>query len=373
MKKMKIGIIGTGVISGIYMKNLTGPYSKVAEVKACTDLLMYKAEARAAEFNVPVCCSTEEMLADEEIELIVCLTNAPAHASVCKAALLAGKHVYTEKPFSTNAKDSNELVEIARERNLRLGNAPETFLGAGLQTCRKLVDDGWIGEPISAVANMRRLILDPSCPEWVWKEGAGPMYDMGPYYITALLSILGSVDEVCGFTKKTYQERVATLPDGSVKLVHVDIPTLISGVMKFKSGVIGTITTTFDVWDRDISERLEINGKEGTIVMPDPNGFGGPVKIFRKSTGNLVEIPYSHDYSGNCRGLGVAEMIYAIHNGKSHRAHGDMGNHTVDIISSIHEASKTGVYKKLSSTFEIPAPMPTSFIDELCINNELNK
>lgn len=186
-QRIKVGVIGCGAISGIYLKNLTESFSHVVEVVATSDLIMEIAQSKANEFNIKKVLTPDEFYDDKEIELVVCLTNVPAHGYVCKRALLSGKHVFTEKTIAAKLSESCELLKIAEEKNLRLGSAPDTFMGAGIQTCRKLVDDGWIGKPVTAVASMRRIAYD-RIPEWIWKDGGGPLHDMGPYYITALVS-----------------------------------------------------------------------------------------------------------------------------------------------------------------------------------------
>ncbi|HEU5369624.1 MAG TPA: Gfo/Idh/MocA family oxidoreductase, partial [Ktedonobacterales bacterium] len=276
IQPVKVGVIGCGTISGIYLETIK--HLKILEAVACADLFLERAQARAAEFEVPGACSVEALLTDPEVELIINLTVPAAHAEVALAALQAGKHVYNEKPLAISREDARRMLDLAQERGLLVGNAPDTFLGGGLQTCRKLLDDGWIGEPVAAFAAMtghgpERWHPDPA---FFYQRGAGPMLDMGPYYLTALVALLGPIRRVTGSARITFPERTIASAARYGQTINVETPTHIAGVLDFASGVIGTIITSFDVWSSRLP-RIEIYGTRGSLGVPDPNTFGGPV------------------------------------------------------------------------------------------------
>ncbi len=360
IRPMKVGIVGCGNISGIYFTN--GSKLPMVDIVACADLITEKAKARAAEFNVPLVCSTEELLANPEIEIVLNLTVPKQHFAVNRAALLAGKHVYCEKPLALNRQDGEATLALATEKGLRVGCAPDTFLGAGIQTCRKLIDDGWIGRPIGANAFMTchgHESWHPD-PEFYYEQGGGPMFDMGPYYLTALVNLMGPVAKVAGANRMSFPTRTITSAGKYGKVVDVDVPTHVNGLLEFENGAVGTITTSFDVWAANLPW-IEIYGTEGTISVPDPNGFGGEPKLFRPGSGWQV-IPYSHIYSDNWRMLGVADMSAGIQLERPHRASGALALHVLDIMQSIHEASDQGKSIAITNTVKQPDPMKMGLI-----------
>ncbi len=277
MTRTKIGIVGCGNISGTYLK--VAKTLDALEVVACADVDLERAKARAAEFGIPRACTLDELLADAEIKIVVILTPPAAHAEVGLAALAAGKSIYSEKPLAVFREDAQELLAMAAERHLVVGGAPDTFMGAGLQTCRKAIDDGLIGTPVAATAFM--LGHGPEAwhldPEFFYKTGGGPMFDIGPYYLTALVSLLGPVKGVTGMAQISFPERVVGSGPKKGQKIIVEVPTHVVGLLEFASGVAGTIITSFDVWKTDLP-RIEIYGSEGTLSVPDPNTFGGIVK-----------------------------------------------------------------------------------------------
>ena len=356
-EKAKVGIIGCGNISGIYLKS--GRTFEILDIVACADLVLERAQTKAAEFGVPKACSVAELLADPEIEIVVNLTIPKAHAEIALAALRAGKHVHGEKPLAVTRKDGARILETAKQRKLRVGSAPDTFLGGGIQTCRKLIEDGWIGEPVSANAYMMchgHETWHPD-PDFYYQSGGGPMLDMGPYYLTALVFLLGPIRRVTGSVKTTFPRRLITSPPQHGTVIKVNTPTHIAGVMDFANGAVGTIITSFDVWRAQVP-RIEIHGTAGSLSVPDPNTFGGPVKIFRPGYEDWREIPLTHGYAENSRGIGVADMAYALRSGRTHRAHGDMAYHVLDVMLSFQEASERGRHIDIGSTCKSPAPLP---------------
>jgi predicted dehydrogenase len=358
MEKVKIAIVGCGKISPIYMQNCTRTF-EILDVVACSDLIPERSHSKAEEFGVPIVCTTEEIMANPEIEIIVNLTTPDVHAAVNFQALEAGKHVHCEKPLAVTREDGYKSLQMANEKNLRIGGAPDTFLGAGIQTCRKLIDDGWIGKPVAATAFMMGRGHEhwhPD-PEFYYQVGGGPMFDMGPYYVTALVTLLGPVKRVTGSTGMAFAERTITSQPKYGKKIQVEVPTHVTGLMDFASGAIGTIITSFDLMGGSQLPHIEIYGTEGTLSVPDPNCFGGPVLI-RKKDGDWKEVPLTHGFADNSRGIGVADMATALRSGRLHRANGNLTYHVLDIMTAFHEASREGRHIEIQSTVERPAPLP---------------
>jgi len=357
MEAAKVGIIGCGNISGIYCQN--AQKLEALELVACADLIHERAQAKAAEFNIPKACSVADLLADPEIEIVLNLTIPKAHAEVACAAIEAGKSVYNEKPLAITREDALRLLGLAKEQGVLVGCAPDTFLGGGIQTCRKLIDDGWIGEPIAGAAFMvchGHESWHPD-PEFYYKAGGGPMFDMGPYYLTALITLMGPVRRVTGSARVTFPERTITSKPKYGTVIEVDVPTHVVGVLDFANGGIGTIVTSFDVWEANLP-RIEVYGTEGTLSVPDPNTFGGPVRVLRAGAEDWSEVPLTYGYAENSRGVGVADMACALRSGRLHRASGELAYHVLDIMHAVHEASVAGEHVKLKSKCRPPAPLP---------------
>jgi predicted dehydrogenase len=355
MQPAKVGIVGCGAISGIYFQ--AGRTFEILDIVACADLIRDRAEAKAKEFDCKA-VTVDELLADPEIEIVLNLTTPNAHASIAQAAVEAGKSAYNEKPLTITREEGKKLLATAKEKGVRVGCAPDTFLGAGIQTCRKLIDDGVIGEPIAATAFMMchgHESWHPD-PEFYYKVGGGPMFDMGPYYLTALVNLIGPIKRVSGSTKITFPERVIGSEPKKGQVIKVDVPTHVAGLMEFENGAIGTIITSFDVWAAELP-RIEIYGTKGTLSVPDPNGFGGPVRVFLPNEG-WKEVPLTHGYAENSRGIGVADMAYAIRSGRKHRANGELAYHVLDVMHAFHDASDLGKWVDLESTCERPAALP---------------
>ncbi|GAB4445511.1 MAG: Gfo/Idh/MocA family oxidoreductase [Anaerolineae bacterium] len=364
---VKTAVIGCGNISSIYLENAAK--WDILDLVACADLDLARAESQAAKFNVPRALPVSDVLADPNIELIINLTIPAAHAEIGLAALRAGKSVYNEKPLALSRAEGQLMLREAQARGLRVGNAPDTFLGGGLQTCRQLLDAGEIGTPVAANAFM--FIRGPEAwhpdPGFFYQVGAGPLFDMGPYYLTALVSMLGPIHRVTGSARITYPERTIGSGPKQGQKIPVETPTHIAGILDFASGPVATLTTSFDVTVSagealnlyDVgSGLLEIQGTTGTLSMPDPNMFGGPVRVRRLGEAGWREIPLTHAYTANSRCLGVADLAHAIRTDRPHRANGDMAFHVLDVMHAILEASETGQHIELTSTCERPAPLP---------------
>ena len=356
MEKTKVGIVGCGNISETYMKSC--PTFDVLEVTACADVDMSRARVKAEEFGLRA-LTVDELLADPEIEIVVNLTTPQAHAEINLRALEAGKHVHTEKPLAVTRADGQRTLALAREKGRRVGAAPDTFLGGGLQTCRKLLDDGAIGEPAAFSAFMG--YSGPEAwhpnPGFFYQPGAGPMFDMGPYYLTALIHLLGPVKRVTGAARASFPERVAGHADIRGQRIKVNTPTHIVGVLEFASGPIGALVTTFDVQAHN-QPRIELYGSQGTLLVPDPNTFGGPVRLCRAGEKEWRDVPLTHGYTGNHRGLGAADLAHSLRSGRAHRANGEMAYHVLDLMHAVHDAAREGKHIELTSTCQRPAALP---------------
>jgi predicted dehydrogenase len=355
--KVRVGIIGCGVISSTYFKNLATFDS--LEVVACADIDAIRAQAKAAEFSVRA-SSVEDMLGDPEIDMVLNLTVPGSHAAINLAALAAGKHVYTEKPLAVWREDGARTIAAARSAQLRVGCAPDTVLGGGIQTCRRLIDDGAIGTPVAAVAFMPG--HGPEAwhpdPEFFYKPGAGPLFDMGPYYLTALITLLGPIDRVSASARISFLERLISSQPHAGKSITVETPTHVVGLLEFASGAIGTLLTSFDIWAANLP-RIEIYGSEGSLSVPGPNIFGGRVQLWRPDT-QWQDVPLTHPHTENRRGLGLADMAEAIQAGRAHRASGDLGFHVLDTMHGILDAARDGRRVQLSGQCERPEPMPAT-------------
>jgi predicted dehydrogenase len=351
-----IGIIGCGNISPAYFKFLKN--FPAVTVAACADMDVSRAQARAKEFSVAKGCTVEQLLADPAIDIVINLTIPKAHVAVGLQIIAAGKHVYAEKPLGLDRKEAASLIDAAKKAGKRVGSAPDTVLGGGTQTCRKLIDDGAIGKPVGGTAFM----LCPGHEHWhpdpafYYQKGGGPMFDMGPYYLTSLITLLGPIKRVAGATRVTEAERTITSAPKNGTKMKVDVPTHLAGVLEFHNGAIVTLTTSFDVRHATLPP-IELWGSEGRLSVPDPNGFGGTVRLQQRNDKEQREVPLSHGYTENGRGLGVADMASAIAAKRPHRASGELAFHVLDAMQAFHESSDTGAFVTLTSTCAKPEPM----------------
>lgn len=359
LRPVRVGVVGCGTISDIYLSNCRG--FDILEVAACADLAPERAQARAAQHGVPRACGVDELLADPSIELVLNLTIPAAHADVARAALLAGKSVYNEKPLAVTRADGRELLALAAERGLLVGGAPDTVLGAGIQTCRSLIDGGAIGAPVAATAFMvchGHESWHPD-PAFYYQAGGGPLFDMGPYYLGALATLLGPARRVTGSARISFPERVVTSAPRRGERIAVEVPTHVAAVIDYAGGAVATLITSFDVWSARLPT-IEIYGSAGTLSVPDPNTFGGPVFLQRAGERERQEVPLSHGHAANSRGLGVADLAYALRTGRPARASGELAYHVLDIMHAVHDASREGRHSELASSCARPAPMPTA-------------
>jgi predicted dehydrogenase len=348
-------LVGCGNISAIYLQN--SARFPAFDIVACADLIPERAAARAAEYGVAKSGTVDEILADPEIDLILNLTIPAAHAEVAHAAVAAGKSVYNEKPLTIDLADAEQLIAKANAAGVLVGCAPDTFLGGGLQTCRRLIDEGAIGEPVAATAFM--LGHGPESwhpdPYFFYQYGAGPLFDMGPYYITALVSLLGPIRRVTGSARASFAERVIGSEAKKGEKIPVNVPTHSAGVLDFAAGPIATLVTSFDIWARTTT--IEIYGSEGTMAVPDPNTFGGPVKIRKPGETDWTDAALTHGNTDNSRGIGLNDMAEALLSPRPHRASGDLALHVLETMHAIHSASTSGHHVQMTTTVDRPAPL----------------
>ena len=363
MKKVNVAVVGCGNISGTYLKNLTEVFTNI-NVYAVSDLIEENVKKASEEYHVDNILTLEEILEDDNVEIVLNLTTPPLHYEICKKTLNAGKHVYVEKPLSITFENGKELVELAKEKNLLIGCAPDTFLGSGIQTCIKIINDGLIGEVIGATAFMMchgHEHWHPS-PEFYYKIGGGPMFDMGPYYLTALVSMIGSVKSVSGMTSKSFPERTITSAPKFGQKIEVEVPTHVNGLLRFENGAIGNIITTFDVWGSTLP-RIEVYGTRGSIIVPDPNTFGGEVKLKQYFDKDFNSYPLTGVYSENSRGIGLCDMANCVIEGRSNnRASGSLGLHVLEIMEAIHRSNNEKREIELVSSCEKPEPLPITLV-----------
>ncbi|HTE19357.1 MAG TPA: Gfo/Idh/MocA family oxidoreductase [Armatimonadota bacterium] len=357
--RVKIGIIGCGAISANYLKNAQN--LPILEVTACADLELERARARAEEFGVPRACTVEELLADDDVEMVLNLTIPGAHAPLVLQALEHGKHTYVEKPLSISRDEAKAVLEAAQARSLRVGCAPDTFLGAGLQTARKVLDDGLIGRPVAFTAFM--LGRGPEGfhpnPEFFYQPGGGPMFDMGPYYVTALLNLLGPLKRLSGAASVAIPDRTVKTGPKEGQKIQVDTPDHVCGTMEFESGAIGTLITSFavthGVYDRQFP--ITVYGTDGALKVPDPNMFDGPVQVRRTGDEEWTEVPHAF-VTGYGRSVGLADMAHALRSGRPHRCSVEQAFLTLDIMQGFLDSSREERSRTPAIPYERPAPMP---------------
>jgi predicted dehydrogenase len=357
----KVGLIGCGTISGIYLEN--SKKFDAFDIVRVGDVRVDAAQARAAEYNIPAFGSVDDLLADPEIEIVINLTPHRVHGKVGMQVLEAGKSVYTEKPLAVYRHEANQLLARAASSGLRVGGAPDTFFGSAWQMARKLIDQGVIGEPVAAFANLHAFAAPR--PAAVRPDGYTSFYmtdffeyggswafDRGPYYLHALIHLLGPVKRVTGSANITWAER-----ERGGELRKVNAPSHIAGLLDFANGAVCQFLMTADVWQTDLPH-IEIYGSEGSLRCIDPNNFMGTLNLRRANSKEWEPIESTFSYGQNSRGVGVADMAQAIKSKRMHRASGEMAAHVVDIINAIHEASAEGKHVELTTTCKQPKALP---------------
>lgn len=360
-RTLKTAVIGSGRISWQYLKNMTETFRNL-DVVACSSANMESARKRAVEFGIEA-RTNEDILRDRSIELVVILVPAPAHAGLIEQALLAGKHVYTEKTMTVDPEDARRLVKLAEEKGLYLGSAPDTFLGAAWQTARKALDDGLIGEPVSFSMNVNRNIdFMASLYEFLRLPGGGFAYDYGVYYLTALVSLLGPVDSLFSVVKNKAVERIncaETSPNFGKPYIYEN-ESQIYALLNMESGVTGTLSLNGDSALQDLA-LFYIYGSRGVLKLTCANDFGGDVEFipssFDPESARPRKLPNISPLIDSNRGIGPAEMADAILSGRPNRASKEMAYHVLDIISQLMASGKSQTLVKVESTCHRPAAL----------------
>jgi predicted dehydrogenase len=365
---VKIGILGCGHVSDQYFEGLA--LNDLLAVVACADLDRARAEQKAAQHGVPRACAPDEMLVDPEIELVVNLTPPQAHADVSLAAIEAGKHVWSEKPLATKLEDAREVVDAATRAGVRLGCAPDTFLGGGIQTAIKLVDDGWIGPTIAGGVAM---VTEPGYEIWhpdvasFYREGGGPALDLGPYYVAALVAILGPVARVTSLTRATFSERIIGVGPRRGERIAVEVPTHVTGALEFEGGPIVTLLMSWDVWATHLPY-IEIYGSDGSLSIANPDEFHGRPRLRRVEREELEQPPPppgTVDWSpipltqpGDVqRGIGIADIALAIREERPHRANGEFAYHVLEVLLTLARRGGEESVVAIESRCDRPAPL----------------
>ncbi|MDE2749602.1 MAG: Gfo/Idh/MocA family oxidoreductase [Chloroflexota bacterium] len=361
MDTLNVGIIGTGNIAPAYIEGCAG-FDNI-KITACADILADRAGAFAAEHGL-IACSVDDLLAHDDIDIVVNLTIPAAHAEVSLQIIEAGKHAYCEKPLAINRADGLRVIEAANAAGLRIGCAPDTFLGGGLQTARKAIDDGLIGKPIAATA----VFMAHGPESWhpnpgiFYQIGAGPLFDMGPYYLTALVHLMGPVARVSASAGMSFPERVATSEALMGARLPVEVNTHIAGTLEFASGAIASVITSFDIWGHHLPN-MEIHGEDASMSVGDPNHFHGAIHIVKGGSREWVEMPHTHRTDIG-RGAGVADMAAAIQAGRPHRISGELAFHVLDIMCALEESAAQGRRIELQSAVAQPEALPVNVLDE---------
>lgn len=358
--KVKIGVIGCGKIAGAYL-GMAKNFPNV-EMNACADMVLDVAKAKAAEYGIPRVLTVDELLKDPEIEIVLNLTVPKAHVPVSLAAIENGKHTYLEKPLGIDRADGRKLLQAAAAKKLRVACAPDTFMGAGVQTARRLLEEGAIGRPVAFTAQMLcpgHESWHPS-PEFYYEVGGGPMFDMGPYYLTALLNLLGPVKRVTGIATVAIPERTITSEPKKGKKVKVETPDHVCGLMEFENGVAGAITTSFAVkfaGQYEGKQPITIVGTEGTLKVPDPNGFDGEVLLRKAGDDDFKPVPHTF-IKGYGRSVGLADLANAIRSGRPHRCSAEQAMTVLDLMQGFLDSSREGKAVSPGQKYTKPAPMP---------------
>jgi len=353
---LNVGVVGVGVISRQYFEHL--PKLPNLRLTAVADLDLNRASAVAAEQGVEA-LSVDDLLADPRVDAVLNLTIPKAHADVALRALAAGKHVYGEKPLALSTAEAAPVLERASALGLRVGSAPDTVLGTGIQTARALLDGGRIGDPVAAAVAWSapgHELWHPA-PAFYYQPGGGPLFDMGPYYLTSLVTFFGPVVRVSGATSRSARERTVATGPLAGSGIPVEVDTHVTAILEHASGVISTVTVSFEVWATR-APKFEVYGTAGTIAVPDPNMFSDTVQVATADDRDFRDVPVSAGYADAGRGYGLADLARAVETGRPERASGAMAFHVLEIMESVVQAGATHSVVELSSTVERPATVP---------------
>ena len=351
----RVGIIGCGDVTNLYLPG-TARFANI-ELAACADLDPARAAALAERGGFPA-MPVEALLADPSIEIALVLTPPMAHAAISRAAIAAGKHVYSEKPLAVSRADAAAILDDAGRGGVRVGAAPDTFLGGGLRTARDLIDEGAIGTPLAATASVAHLGPESWHPNpgIFYGIGGGPLLDVGPYYVTALVAMLGPIASVAAIGRGSGSERVVGSGPLAGQTVAAEVPTTVLGTLGFESGVVGSLTASFDVVASEVPH-FEIHGTAGSLILGDPNRFDGEVRYRALGAESWETITPRFDTTVG-RGVGLADMIDAIRSGRPHAASGELAFHVLDVLLALEEATVSGRTEAVASRVQRPEPRP---------------
>lgn len=354
---LRVGIVGCGAIAGAYLT--TFATLEAIRLVAVADLDAARAQTVADEQGVRA-LTVEQIMADDEVDLILNLTIPAAHASVALQAITAGKSVYGEKPLAVTTSEAAEVLAAATEAGVVVGCAPDTVLGTGTQTARRAIDDGLLGTPISATATM----VTPGHERWhpnpdfYYQPGGGPLLDMGPYYVSSLVTLLGPVSSVIGAASHTRSSRTIGSGARAGEIVPVDIDTHVTGVLLHTSGALSTLVMSFDAIASHAS-RIEVHGDHASMVVPDPNRFDGEVLLRTLADTEWKTLEPSGGYVDSSRGYGLADLATTA-SGAEPRAGGELAYHVLDVMESLLASAHSGASVTVGSTCERPAAVPLS-------------
>ena len=356
MSQVGIGIIGCGNISSAYLS--AARHFPVLNIRALADINPEAAQSRSREYGIPA-VGVQSLLDDPEIEIVINLTVPQAHVEVGLKAVAAGKHVHSEKPLGISVAEATRLMEAAKARGVRIGCAPDTFLGGAQQTCRKLIDDGAIGDVISGTA----FFMCPGHEKWhpnpafFYAAGGGPVLDMAPYYLTSLVNLLGPVKRVTAMSSQLRRQRTIESQPLKGRAISVQVPTHVAGLLEFKSGTIVTMVMSFDVVQH-AHRPMELYGSTGSLSVPDPDKFGDPIEL-ADETGSWTPVVTAFPYADrNYRILGVADMALAIRTGHPHRTSGELAFHVLEVMEALDVSAGRGTHVEMGSSPPRPAAMP---------------
>jgi predicted dehydrogenase len=356
-ERVNVGVLGCGHVADQYLRNCARFDS--LRLVACADVDLERAQRKAAEHAVPHACLPQELIDDPEVDLVVNLTPPQAHAEVSVAAIRGGKHVWSEKPLAASLDAAREVLAAAKGAGVRVGCAPDTFLGGGLQTSIKLVDDGWIGEPVAAAALVSEHGYEHFHPdvESFYRRGGGPALDLGPYYITALVAMLGPVARLTAFARATFPERIVPCGPRAGQPIPVEVPTHVTGSLEFRSGALASVLTSWDIWATHLPF-LELYGTDGSLSAGNPDLFDAAPLVRR---GGHHEVPWTEMpliHSGDVgRGIGIADMAEAIGADRSPRASGELAFHVLEVLCGLERSAREGRHVDVHSRCERPAPL----------------
>lgn len=353
---MRVGVVGVGKISEQYFEHF--PVLPNLELVAVSDMNQKRAEEVAAEQGVKA-LTVDELIDSPDIDAVLNLTIPAAHVEIGTRALLAGKHVYGEKPLALAPADAEAMLALAESRGLRIGSAPDTVLGTGIQTAVAMLENGVIGDAVGAAAHWTAPGHERwhPAPAFYYQPGGGPLFDMGPYYLTSLVSLLGPVVRVSGVAYRSARDRHVWTGPLEGTPIEVDIDTHVTAVLEHASGVASTITVSFEVW-ASRTPPIELYGTKGTIAVPDPNRFSDPVEVFTEAEPEWAVAPVAGGYADAGRGFGLADMAHAISTGRPHRASGELAFHVLEIMDAVVRASESHSVVSLTSTVARPASVP---------------